>query len=85
VPTMYEARYNFILGKMQAMFDLAIWRDGVPVVGVLETPYSVVKSKFEDELAEIRRRTGRTHCDLSSCSGCADCETALSAGVNTHE
>lgn len=72
---IYE--YGALTGKINGYWDLAIWRNGIPVVGVSETPY---KDKVEPLLrrkSEIRAELKMSDCDITQCKGCPDCGLSL--------
>lgn len=66
-------RYFYLEGQRNMAWDLAVWENGYPLVGVMKTPYEDFIRKLDQEQMDIRAKIGMTDCQIKGCTGCPDC------------
>ena len=70
-------RYFYLEGQRDMAWDLAVWKDGRPRVGIMEHYYEDFIKDIDREQDSILKTLNATDCDLKRCSGCPDCKSSI--------
>lgn len=63
------ARYAYLIGRTSMAWDLSVWKDGVPVVGVMEVPHKTFAAKDIEEMKELQEELGMTDDEILGIAG----------------
>ncbi len=70
--------YGMLKGMLDMAWNLAIWKNGTPVVSVAEKPFKDFAKPMQEDMEELRILLKMSDCEIMSCKGCPDCKASKS-------
>lgn len=66
--------WGIAFGQSKMLWDLAVWKDGTPLVGIQEKPFSEAVVGYRDAMKLEQDYLGLSACQLGGCKGCPECK-----------